>query len=73
MAPHTRRSGGADMRLRDWLFERIIGGDVSNPGSWPWAVKIEHGKECDGSIIDAEWILTAAHCLHTNPMQFVYL
>ena len=44
---------------------RIVGGESAQPYSWPWIVSVrldflEH--ICGGSIINEEWILTAAHC-----------
>lgn len=50
---------------------RIIGGEPSTPGTWPWMVSIESkgaaspydGHFCGGSLIAPQWVLTAAHCL----------
>src|SRR5687767_6569645 len=44
--------------------DRIIGGQATTTAEWPWAVYVETGPyRCGGSLIDAEWVLTAAHCL----------
>jgi len=48
----------------------IIGGEEAEPGAWPWMValvyadkeNVAQGQFCGGSLIHAEWILTAAHC-----------
>lgn len=45
--------------------DRIVGGTEAAPHSWPWQVSIiipsgEH--HCGGSIINNQWILSAAHC-----------
>ena len=48
--------------------KRVVGGDVSRLGEWPWLVSIQlvenvtstHG--CGGSLIAPQWVVTAAHC-----------
>ncbi|XP_053556826.1 coagulation factor XI [Bombina bombina] len=52
------------------LANRIVGGTNSSLGEWPWQVSM-HLKftttykkhTCGGSIINNQWILTAAHCV----------
>lgn len=46
---------------------RIVGGDLASPGQFPYQVALSMiaGKDswfCGGSIIEAHWIVTAAHC-----------
>ena len=53
-------------RLDTTPFENsIVGGTVTTPNEFPWQVylKIESGWTCGGSIIKAQYILTAAHCV----------
>ncbi len=50
----------------------VIGGEEATPGAWPWMVALVHstnpdsarGQFCGGSIIAADWVLTAAHCTY---------
>ncbi|KAK2848580.1 hypothetical protein Q5P01_008414 [Channa striata] len=59
------------------LNTKIIGGQDAAPGSWPWqAALLIHGNSfCGGSLINNEWVLTAAHCFRsTDPNNvLVYL
>jgi secreted trypsin-like serine protease len=49
----------------------IVGGRPADPGEYPWMVALVNasaadpsdGQFCGGSLIDAEWVLTAAHCV----------
>lgn len=57
----------------EFINSRIVGGFNAQPHSAPWIVSLQWGlftpsQHCGGSIISADWVLTAAHCLggHTN-------
>ncbi len=51
----------------------IVGGAPADPGEWPWQVALVHGDAsgpnfwydqfCGGSLISAQWVVTAAHCV----------
>ncbi|XP_054878361.1 transmembrane protease serine 3 [Poeciliopsis prolifica] len=45
---------------------RVVGGNISKPGQFPWQVSLHFQREhtCGGSIITSSWILTAAHCVY---------
>ncbi len=42
---------------------KVIGGQPAIPRSWPWQVALfDGGILCGGSLINNQWIVTAAHC-----------
>lgn len=60
---------------------RIIGGTPAPDQGFPWQVSIgisgmpfDQGHFCGGSLIDINWVLTAAHCITKSPelMQIKY-
>ncbi len=56
---------------------RIVGGQEADPGEWPWQVAlVGKGNDslfnlqfCGGTIIAADWVLTAAHCVDTSTIN----
>ena len=57
--------------------ERIVGGQPAMPGQFPWQVYLRivtSGGDmlCGGSILNPNWILTAAHCI-SNEQSGMYM
>ncbi len=51
----------------------IVGGQEADPGEWPWQVALVNkgadlyqNQFCGGTIISADWVVTAAHCVDSS-------
>jgi secreted trypsin-like serine protease len=47
----------------------IVGGNTVSSAPWAAAVLLKGAPNCSGSIIAAQWVLTAAHCRGLTPAE----
>jgi enterokinase len=55
---------------------KVVGGTQAVKGDWGWqvAMKYNNGFTCGGSVLNSQWIITAAHCVYgrTNPVYYSF-
>ncbi|XP_060757838.1 chymotrypsinogen A-like [Neoarius graeffei] len=63
----TGSLGQLDVCGRPPLNTKIVGGDDAPAGAWPWQVSVqtEGHHFCGGSLINKNWVLSAAHCFQS--------
>ncbi|GFT26137.1 serine protease nudel [Nephila pilipes] len=51
---------------------RIVGGEISEPGNWPWhAAAYKNGTySCGSTLINSRWLLSAAHCFLNHKYNY---
>ncbi len=55
------------------LESPVVGGTLAHRGDWPdvVAVLMEDGSLCSGTLIGADLVLTAAHCIEGRPVEVI--
>eukprot|EP00794_Sanderia_malayensis_P005553 gene5553-6238_t len=69
--PKTCKFCRDDCGLRGPVQGRVIGGVEAEAHSWPWSVALLRfgGYFCGGTLIDEQWVLSAAHCIYGREDQ----
>ncbi|XP_020485046.2 elastase-1 [Labrus bergylta] len=63
---------GPQPRYLEDNLERVVGGEVARPNSWPWQISLQYRSgsrfyhTCGGTLIQRGWVMTAAHCVDSN-------
>ncbi|XP_041642482.1 elastase 3 like [Cheilinus undulatus] len=61
------------------LTSRVVNGEDATPHSWPWQISLQYERDgewrhtCGGSLIAANWVMTAAHCINSQLSYRVFV
>lgn len=68
------REDGVDDKDPDREDARIVGGEDANIADYPWQISMQTTSGfhyCGGSILNEEWIVTAAHCVDGSTAESI--
>uniref|UniRef100_A0A670KBE8 Peptidase S1 domain-containing protein n=1 Tax=Podarcis muralis TaxID=64176 RepID=A0A670KBE8_PODMU len=67
----SQPQAGGNWFAKMLLSDRIVGGQASQIGAWPWQVSVGwKGRHfCSGSLVAQQWVVSAAHCFRLNPFS----
>uniref|UniRef100_UPI0037E8FA51 coagulation factor IX n=1 Tax=Semicossyphus pulcher TaxID=241346 RepID=UPI0037E8FA51 len=73
-ASYAQRGGNeTQLRGKEGMMLRIVGGVLERPGGSPWQVLVRRSDGygfCGGTLVSDRWVISAAHCLE-QPVDHV--
>nr|XP_025046104.1 serine protease 27-like [Pelodiscus sinensis] len=59
---------------RHRISVRVVGGGDARRGRWPWQVSLQYNghHHCGGSLVSAQWVVSAAHCFDFSNLASSY-
>ncbi|XP_017557328.1 coagulation factor VIIi [Pygocentrus nattereri] len=65
--------GKAPLQLNQTVIPRTVSGQECPKGHCPWQVLLDyHGESlCGGVLVDASWVITAAHCVDKRDTNYL--
>ncbi|XP_058919857.1 enteropeptidase isoform X2 [Kogia breviceps] len=58
-------------RVAQEVSPRIVGGNNSQEGAWPWIVAVYYNNQllCGASLVSRDWLVSAAHCVYGRNLE----